>query len=1140
MRATTYSAALARSSKPFRRRPASWILAAGLASSCVAAPSAWGAPGQLDPEFYGQGYRLHGYRVSGNDVAVTSQRIATIGTHVDQDNRWQMYITRFASNGQFDTGFSADGHTSLERGEQIAIDDLDRTVVSGATSSGLVVGRFLRTGELDPSFGASGVSEISAQSLGTSWISPKELAVQPSGHTLILLKGDPRVIRLTPQGTVDRDFGESGILTINGDSGLSELAVDSEGTFAVAVGAIEGTPEAPERLINLYRFQPDGTALRGFGINGKMPLTRGDRALPSTRLVAGVALHQNGQVTVAARPSYDQAYVWRVNADGRVDPAFDGDGFVSHPLKGEDLQQMTAAVDSAGGVFLVVGEERDVLSIHRLSATGAVDSSFGDAGIGRFGFTRGCQGGYNDLWPHGIQVQPDGKPVVMGTIRPCAYNNTDFGQFVVRFQAGARTPPPGRPPRPVRRYVALGDSVAAGEGLNYGWEWMGGGPGGGYWKRDSSSEPAWNNPTPACHRSLGAFPWDVMLRLGLTGEGFRHFACTGATAWDGVLTRRQQSGNDEPPQLGRSGGDPGDAPNAAYDAANPDLVSVTLGADDVRFADFVGECYLKSGNTVEAKLADCDDEYNKAVAGHFLDKQRESLATVLDEIRDRGLAAGKVPLVALTTYYDPFPKRYPSSPKDCRDISIFQNDVFALLSSDEVDFLRDGLFRLNDNIRTVARSYPNVVVVEPPQEFDEHRFCSEEGPWVHGPSLRLHEGSFDNPAPFHPTDRGQEALGEVVAQAFRGAQQVPKGQGVEVGTPGGARLRFDEVTQAGAATVAPMSSDDSPPNTGFRLAGEVFQVATSATWRGSVTVSFPSPTAQDLYHYTSGAWRLVPSRYENGYVIATVTGLSPFALGTPVPAVTASFVDSGGGIAPANVNFDATASGVQGGSIASYEWDFGDGSTGTSATPAHTYATSGTFAVKLRVTSDQGAVDEATRSVTVSNADPTAALAGPDSAQTNAPVSFSATGSSDPNGTIAERVWDFGDGSQPVEGEHVQHAYDRPGTYTATLTVLDNEGASATATKTVTVTEPPTPPAPGPGSGSQPGPTSPAPGALPVPGLPAPPQPGPPTGSPAGPSTDTPKRQRKRRSCRKTKRPRGKKPPKPCGRKKKKKNRRSR
>ncbi len=59
------------------------------------------------------------------------------------------------------------------------------------------------------------------------------------------------------------------------------------------------------------------------------------------------------------------------------------------------------------------------------------------------------------------------------------------------------------------------------------------------------------------------------------------------------------------------------------------------------------------------------------------------------------------------------------------------------------------------------------------------------------------------------------------------------------------------------------------------------------------------------------------------------------------------------------------------------------------------------------------------------------------------PVAFDAFASTDPDGSIARYDWAFGDGAQaPNGGPQPSHAYRKPGTYKATLTLTDNEGCS--------------------------------------------------------------------------------------------------
>ncbi len=89
-----------------------------------------------------------------------------------------------------------------------------------------------------------------------------------------------------------------------------------------------------------------------------------------------------------------------------------------------------------------------------------------------------------------------------------------------------------------------------------------------------------------------------------------------------------------------------------------------------------------------------------------------------------------------------------------------------------------------------------------------------------------------------------------------------------------------------------------------------------------------------------------------------------------------------------------------------------------------------------------------------SNIPPTASFtADPPVGNATLSVSFDATASDDPDGTISTWEWDFGDGNFG-SGETTSHDYTSTGTYQAELTVTDNDGDSDTTTASINVTEP--------------------------------------------------------------------------------------
>ncbi|MBE7163090.1 MAG: PKD domain-containing protein, partial [Williamsia herbipolensis] len=153
------------------------------------------------------------------------------------------------------------------------------------------------------------------------------------------------------------------------------------------------------------------------------------------------------------------------------------------------------------------------------------------------------------------------------------------------------------------------------------------------------------------------------------------------------------------------------------------------------------------------------------------------------------------------------------------------------------------------------------------------------------------------------------------------------------------------------------------------------------------------------------------------------------------------------------VSVDASASTDPDGTIASYAWDFGDRTTGTGATVNHTYGTAGTYTIGLTVTDDDGTTASTTRTVTVapSNQPPVATFTSSASGLT---VNFDASASNDPDGSIDSYSWDFGDTGK-ANGVKPSHTYAAAGTYTVSLTVLDNRGGATSTTQQVSVTAPP-------------------------------------------------------------------------------------
>ncbi len=159
-------------------------------------------------------------------------------------------------------------------------------------------------------------------------------------------------------------------------------------------------------------------------------------------------------------------------------------------------------------------------------------------------------------------------------------------------------------------------------------------------------------------------------------------------------------------------------------------------------------------------------------------------------------------------------------------------------------------------------------------------------------------------------------------------------------------------------------------------------------------------------------------------------------------------------IATQPIQFTGSASSPTGHGIESYKWDFGDGPHASGASPSHAYAQAGDYTVALTVTDDEGNSAETSRPISVAPAPPHADFEASAAEQAGArTLAFDGSSSSDPDGTIEQWSWDFGDGLQS-KGTKLLHTYAQDGEYTATLTVTDDAGLKDSVSKTVVVTTP--------------------------------------------------------------------------------------
>jgi len=151
------------------------------------------------------------------------------------------------------------------------------------------------------------------------------------------------------------------------------------------------------------------------------------------------------------------------------------------------------------------------------------------------------------------------------------------------------------------------------------------------------------------------------------------------------------------------------------------------------------------------------------------------------------------------------------------------------------------------------------------------------------------------------------------------------------------------------------------------------------------------------------------------------------------------------------VTFDASGSKDSDGIIEYYRWDFTkddmwDTEFIEEVTITYSYSKAGNYSIKLQVKDDLGATDTAESIVTILMLEedkqiPVAITNGPYLGLVNKNITFDASGSYDSDGSIINYTWDFGDGTKNYNMKAI-HKYTIQGTFSVTLTVLDNDGLS--------------------------------------------------------------------------------------------------
>ena len=345
------------------------------------------------------------------------------------DHGQRVRVARLYDDGTLDRAYGTDGWTAVDTASSAAspgaLDSAGRLLVPALDADGLHASllRFTPAGALDPTFSVDGQAVMLARAFV-----PPAIAVRPGDGAALVTNGpqNVRVYGLISSGELDPTFGTSGVTVID-DLTVSAATSTSDG-MVIGVGQDRATLQ-----LTVFRLTATGALDPTFGSNGRVvvlvyPDSLSGALAAASRdgrvIVAGYGGFQQTQALVALRPDGsldptfaggvvgfdpDQPGVWSavaIDADGRVvvagrfydaatatprvaiaryltsgelDPSFGNGKGYTLALAGFDLAVADLRIEPQGRI-VVLAWDGVAASLIRLLPDGSVDPSFGFGG----------------------------------------------------------------------------------------------------------------------------------------------------------------------------------------------------------------------------------------------------------------------------------------------------------------------------------------------------------------------------------------------------------------------------------------------------------------------------------------------------------------------------------------------------------------------------------------------------------------------------------------------------------------------------------------------------------------------------------------------------------------------------------------
>jgi uncharacterized delta-60 repeat protein len=384
-------------------------------------------------------------------------KIITVGSE-----NGNISCTRLNSDGTFDTSFGVSGTTILDLGStdvgrSVALQNDGNIIISGISNGNLTLVKLNPSGGVVFNQVTSYPLTLSSMTASNHIMQSNNVRYIESSHKIVVsgtINNLFTLFQFDDNGNLDSSFGTSGVYSYN--SGITTnsscfLNVLSNGNIVTGGSSYDNTNYAIQlaqvnangtvlnanavyfllssdahynaveqndgKLLvatnssSIVRYNANGTVDTSFGTNGILSVSGGLDMKIMKKL-------NNGKILFTSGGNYNS--LTRLNPDGTVDSTFGVSGVKNVSLDFQNVVTdffIDSFSESSNGKIYLAFEDGNLNSsttfyIARLNSDGSVDTTFGTNGYNSFLFPNTI----SDGWPVDIVEQNNGKIVVMGLL----------------------------------------------------------------------------------------------------------------------------------------------------------------------------------------------------------------------------------------------------------------------------------------------------------------------------------------------------------------------------------------------------------------------------------------------------------------------------------------------------------------------------------------------------------------------------------------------------------------------------------------------------------------------------------------------------------------------------------------------------